>query len=92
MKLKGLPLVTSLLALTGCSGVFDSTLPAPQAYILRLPPRPQPAGNSPTAGSVLVQRLLAGPGLDSERIALLRSDRRFDFFAAPSEHERIATL
>jgi cholesterol transport system auxiliary component len=82
MKLKGLPLVSSLLALTGCSGVFDSTLPAPQAYILRLPPPAQPATAPAAAGSLLVQRPLAGPGLESERIALLRSDRRFDFFAA----------
>jgi cholesterol transport system auxiliary component len=35
-----------------------------------------------TAGSVLVQRPEAAPGLDSNRIALLRSDRRFDFYAA----------
>jgi cholesterol transport system auxiliary component len=82
MKLTGLPLITWLLALTGCSGVFDSTLPAPQAYILRLPPPAQPATAPAAAGSLLVQRPLAGPGLDSERIALLRSDRRFDFFAA----------
>ena len=34
------------------------------------------------AGSVVVQRPEAGPGLDSDRIALLRSDQRFDFFAA----------
>jgi cholesterol transport system auxiliary component len=29
-----------------------------------------------------VQRPEAGPGLDSERIALLRSEQRFDFYAA----------
>jgi cholesterol transport system auxiliary component len=82
MKLKVLPLVSWLLALTGCSGVFDSSLPSPQAYILRLPPRAQPAVDAAAAGSLLVQRPLAGPGLESERIALLRSDRRFDFYAA----------
>jgi ABC-type uncharacterized transport system auxiliary subunit len=31
---------------------------------------------------VRVQRPEAGPGLDSDRIVLLRSDRRFDFYAA----------
>jgi len=40
---------------------------------------PAAAGNG---GSVLLQRPQAGPGLDSDRIALLRSDQRFDFYAA----------
>ena len=39
-------------------------------------------GGHAVAGSLLVQRPEAGPGLDSERIALLRSDQRFDFYAA----------
>jgi cholesterol transport system auxiliary component len=70
-----------LSALTGCGSFFESTIPAPQAYVLRLPP---PAGRAEgaAAGSVRVQRPEAGPGLDSDRIALLRSDRRFDFYAA----------
>jgi ABC-type uncharacterized transport system auxiliary subunit len=67
--------------LQGCGGVFDSTLPASQSYVLRLPPVTTPAP-SPTGGSVLLQRPEAGPGLESERIALLRSDQRFDFYAA----------
>jgi cholesterol transport system auxiliary component len=68
------------LALSGC-GVFDSKLAAPQTYVLRLPDNAA-SGTAATAGSVLVQRPEAGPGLNSERIALLRTDRRFDFFAA----------
>jgi cholesterol transport system auxiliary component len=67
--------------ITACSGVFESTVEAPQAYLLRLPPATAPA-TAATAGSVLVQRPEAGPGLDSEKIAVLRSDRRFDFYAA----------
>jgi cholesterol transport system auxiliary component len=58
-------------------------LDAPQAYVLRLPAR---EATTPTAlqpaGSVLLQRPKAGPGLDSDRIVLLRSDSRFDFYAA----------
>lgn len=69
------------LALTGCGGVFDSKIAAPQIYVLRLPPVTAPAP-ALTVGSVLVQRPEAGPGLDSNRIALLRSDRRFDFYSA----------
>ena len=74
--LAGLP-----LALAGCGGVFESKIAAPQTYVLRLPPS---ASEAPalTVGSVLVQRPEAGPGLDSNRIALLRSDRRFDFYSA----------
>jgi ABC-type uncharacterized transport system auxiliary subunit len=73
--------LSATLALCGCSGVFESDLAAPQAYVLRLPPATAPAAAG-TAGSVLVQRPEAGPGLDSERIVLLRSEQRFDFYAA----------
>jgi cholesterol transport system auxiliary component len=69
------------VALAGCGGVFESRLAAPQTYVLRLPP-PAAAANPLTAGSILVQRPETSPGLDSNRIALLRGDRRFDFFAA----------
>jgi len=75
------PILLGALGLLGCGGVFDSTLPAAQAYVLRLPPITAPA-SAPTGGSVLLQRPEAGPGLESERIALLRSDQRFDFYAA----------
>lgn len=77
-------LVTTALLLGGCGGVFESSLPSSQAFVLRLPPRAvaAPASAAPVAGSLLVQRPEAGPGLDSDRIALLRSDRRFDFYAA----------
>ena len=68
-------------SLCGCGGVFDSKIAAPQTYVLRLPASTAPTP-ALTVGSVLVQRPEAGPGLDSNRIALLRSDRRFDFYAA----------
>ncbi len=76
-----LAILTTSFALTACSGVFESKLDAPQAYVLRLPPATAP-GASANGGSVLLQRPQAGPGLDSDRIALLRSDQRFDFYAA----------
>jgi cholesterol transport system auxiliary component len=81
MKFRLLALASALL-LGSCGGVFESDLPAPQSYVLRLPPRAAaPAAETPH-GSVLLQRPEAGPGLDSDRIALLRSDNRFDFYAA----------
>jgi ABC-type uncharacterized transport system auxiliary subunit len=81
MKVRVWSFLSATLALCGCSGVFESDLAAPQAYVLRLPPATPPAAAA-TAGSVLVQRPEAGPGLDSERIVLLRSEQRFDFYAA----------
>ena len=74
-------MVSVTIGLSGCSGVFDSKLAAPQAYVLRLPPAAAPTAPG-LAGSLLLQRPEAGPGLESERIALLRSDQRFDFYAA----------
>jgi len=76
-----LAILSTSFALTACSGVFESKLDAPQAYVLRLPPATAPAAAT-SGGSVLLQRPEAGPGLDSDRIALLRSDQRFDFYAA----------
>jgi cholesterol transport system auxiliary component len=73
--------IAALFALGGCGSLLETTIPAPQAYVLRLPVTPAAPAASP-AGSILVQRPEPGPGLDSWNIALLRSDRRFDFYAA----------
>ena len=83
MKLRELCFLCVPLALAGCGSLLDSKLAAPQAYVLRLPAREAttPASTQP-AGSVLLQRPKAGPGLDSDRIVLLRSDSRFDYYAA----------
>jgi len=82
MKFRVAGLLAAMLC-AGCGGLLDSKIPAPQAYVLRLPARAAstPANAAP-AGSVLLQRPKAGPGLDSDRIVLLRSDSRFDFYAA----------
>jgi len=83
MKFRVAGLLAASLAFTGCGSLLESELPAPQAYVLRLPAREAttPAPSQP-AGSVLLQRPKAGPGLDSDRIVLLRSDSRFDFYSA----------
>jgi len=82
MRSRALILAGSLLTLGGCGSLLESTVPAPQAYILRLPVRTASAPVATVAGSLLVQRPEAGPGLASENIALLRSGQRFDFYAA----------
>jgi cholesterol transport system auxiliary component len=81
MTLRALALICGALMLAGCGSFFESSQPATQAYVLRLPPRTPPA-DATAGGSLRVQRPEAGPGLDSDRIALLRSDRRFDFYSA----------
>ncbi len=81
MTLRALAMFSITFALSACSGVFESKVAAPQAYVLRLPPATA-SDPAATAGSVLLQRPEASPGLDSDRIALLRSDQRFDFYAA----------
>jgi cholesterol transport system auxiliary component len=75
--------------LPGCGGLFESALSAPQTYVLRLPPGTATANQAgttpsgtPAMGSVRVQRPEAGPGLNTELIALLRTDRRFDYYTA----------
>jgi ABC-type uncharacterized transport system auxiliary subunit len=83
MKLRVFVSLAAPLALAGCGSLLDSKLAAPQAYVLRLPAREATTPtNTQPAGSVLLQRPKAGPGLDSDRIVLLRSDSRFDFYAA----------
>jgi cholesterol transport system auxiliary component len=69
------------MLLGGCGGLLETTIPAPQAYVLRPAPRAPAAPAETPYGSVQLQRPEAGPGLDSDRIALLRSDHRFDFYA-----------
>lgn len=81
MRMRSLALLcVSLLA--GCGGFFESSIPAQQAYVLRLPPRPAQTEVTKVAGTLRVQRPVSGPGLDSDRIVLLRSDRRFDVYSA----------
>jgi len=82
MKLPMAGLLAAALC-TGCGSLLDSKIAAPQSYVLRLPAREATTpANSQRAGSLLLQRPMAGPGLDSDRIVLLRSDSRFDFYAA----------
>jgi cholesterol transport system auxiliary component len=82
MKTRLALLAGGISVLSGCGSLLETTIPAPQAYVLRLPSRTAPETASPAKGSVRVQRPEAGPGLESDRIALLRSDQRFDLYAA----------
>jgi cholesterol transport system auxiliary component len=79
--MRALPLLGLCASFAGCGSLLETSAVAPQSYVLRLPPPPA-APPDTTAGSLLVQRPDAGPGLESERIVLVRSEHRFDFYAA----------
>jgi ABC-type uncharacterized transport system auxiliary subunit len=69
--------VASLAGLWGCAGGFRSDVPAEQTYVLRAAPVQAEPLNAPA--SLQVVRPLSGPGLETDRIMVLRSDRRLDF-------------
>jgi cholesterol transport system auxiliary component len=66
-------------ALCGCSGLLHSTAPPLQLYVLEAPV----IQNAPQAAvaSLRISRPLAAPGLNTDRIALLRQGNRLDYYA-----------
>ena len=72
-------LIALLPALPGCSGLLHSTAPALQLYVLAPPEvATAPHGSGPT---LRIARPLSGPALNTDRIALLRSGNRLDYYA-----------
>jgi len=77
--LAGVALVAGLAA--GCGGsLFKSEMPAVQTYRLAPLAKETPAA-APFDALMLIVRPEVAPGLDTERIAVLRSDRRLDYFS-----------
>lgn len=73
--------LASLLA--ACSFSLRSSAPPVETYVLRAPDyAQQPALAAPGGPSLRVLSPTAAPGLDSERIMLLQSDRRLSYYAA----------
>ena len=71
-----------LLMVAGGCGGLHSDQPVLQIYTLD-PAYPQSKSPAPANGaSVLVVRPQAGPGLDTERIALTRSPQRLDYYGS----------
>jgi cholesterol transport system auxiliary component len=66
-----------LAGLAGCAGGFRSDVAAEQTYVLRAAAVQAPPLDAPA--SLQVVRPLSGPGLETDRIMVLRSDRRLDF-------------
>lgn len=67
-------------ALAGCSGVLGGSQPPPQLYTLT-PARDFPPGLPNAKGQLLIEVPVAPGGLDTERIALMRSAVTLDYFA-----------
>jgi ABC-type uncharacterized transport system auxiliary subunit len=83
------------LALAGCGGGLRSDAPAVQAWELDPPAvagAAVPAGATTAAATLRVLRPLAAPAVDSDRIALLRSDRTLDYYAANRWSGRVPEL
>ena len=74
-------MVSALLPLAGCSGGLKSNLPAAQIYLLQPGVAPAAAGAVPVAGTVQVMLPQASPGLATERIVVLRSGERLDYYS-----------
>jgi ABC-type uncharacterized transport system auxiliary subunit len=72
-------LISVGLALSGCSNLLHSDAPALQLYVLQSPALP--AQNATAVASLRVARPLPGPGLNTDRIALLQADNRLDYYA-----------
>ena len=82
-----------MLALSGCASLFHSNAPAVQLYVLQAPadvalagapataPVATPAAAGSTGPTLRVARPLPGPGLNTDRIALLRPGNRLDYYA-----------
>lgn len=73
------------LLLTGCAGLLESREPPAATYLLR-PQTPSLADGLAAAdlgarSSLQVQRVVAYPGYDTDRILLARPDRRLDVYA-----------
>jgi cholesterol transport system auxiliary component len=78
-----LSMLTLCGCLSGCSGLLHSSAPAVQLYVLQSPGTATPPGTAPAATTSLrIARPLAAAGLNTDRIALLRSGGRLDYYAA----------
>jgi len=76
---RAIVLASIVAPLPACSGLFETDTPPVQSYILRATP-PQESAGDPVKGTLRVSHPLAAPGLESERIVLVQSDHRLNYF------------
>jgi cholesterol transport system auxiliary component len=67
---------------SGCGGLLHTDTPADQTYILRAAPAAEAIAATGNEPSLRIGRTLVAPGLDADRILLVRDDHRMDYFTA----------
>lgn len=72
-------IITTLALITGCSGMLKSELPPSQTYVLNTSKHEQPG--EPLAINLAIPQIETLPGLNTDRIALLRLPNRLDYYA-----------
>ena len=83
-------LICASLALSACSGLLHSTAPALQLYVLAPPATVMVTAH--TGPTLRVARPVAGPALNTDRIALLRPGNRLDYYAGSRWSAPLADL
>ena len=80
------PVLAFGMGLSACSGLLRSNQPPVQLYVLQ-PPQPDPASGAAASNPAVprptlrIARPLPAPGLNTDRIALLRPGLRLDYYA-----------
>ncbi len=70
----------SLALLAGCKSLLHNDDDPDRIYVLHA--APASSSGQPVAGVLSVPRLVVGPGLDTDRIALTRAGNELDYYAA----------
>jgi cholesterol transport system auxiliary component len=88
----GFPLVAAagLILITGCSGLLRNEAAPDRIYVLHA--ASSAGGGPPVSGVLSVPRLVMGPGLDTDRIALVRSGNEMDYYAASRYGESLSKI
>ena len=76
-----LAIASAWLLLAGCSGGLKSNQPSAQVYLLRPGMAPAAAAAGPAVGNVQVMLPQVSAGLATDRIVVLRSGRRLDYYS-----------
>jgi cholesterol transport system auxiliary component len=74
-------LIAMLLTCTACGNLLHSNAPAAQVYLLRALAPLAAAAVQPASVSLQVARPFAGPGLDSDHIAIVEPEHRMSYYA-----------
>jgi cholesterol transport system auxiliary component len=80
--MKHLVSLSMLMLVTGCAGGLQSNAPPTQTYVLRAAPAAASGAAETIGTSLQLARVTTDPGLGSDRIVLVETDRRMSYYAA----------